>query len=179
MSLEDKLYERVSRALSELKGLRQPIVEDLFERVAYLGPEDFMVKGYKRTRPCAAFNPAAYLDGKRLLIFPRFIFDYYKYVSSVGLAEVDVEKLLSRDLETPIESRIILWPNELWEFLGCEDPRMSKLGSTYYLLYTGKGYYLEDGEYVRRDVLGLALFDTGWRLKGRGYFSSIYSFKVR
>lgn len=171
MALEDRLYEKQAKAFADLRGLRKPEVKDVFERVAYLGPEDFAVKGYKRTRPCVAFNPGAYLEDRDLLVFPRFIFDYYKYVSSVGLARIDIEDLLSGNLETPVRSRIILWPQTIWEFLGCEDPRAFMCNGTYYILYTGKGYYREGREYIRRDVLGLATFDPLWRLKNRGYFS--------
>ena len=106
-----------------------------------------------------------------LLIFPRFIFDYYKYVSSVGMIRVNIEKLLSSDVETPIESKIILWPVNLWEFLGCEDPRAFRAYGSYYMFYTSKGYFLEGREYIRMDVLGLAEYDDKWRLKRRGYFT--------
>ena len=171
MTIEQVLHEKQVKALKELRGMRKPKTRKLFKALAYLGPEDFLVTGYKKSRPFVAFNPAAYLDGDDLLIFPRFIFDYYKYVSSVGMIRVNIEKLLSSDVETPIESKIILWPVNLWEFLGCEDPRAFRAYGSYYMFYTGKGYFLEGREYIRMDVLGLAEYDDKWRLKRRGYFT--------
>jgi len=171
MTVEENLYEKQLKALKELRGMRKPKTRNVFKRLIYLGPEDFVVEGYKKSRPLVAFNPAAYLEGKDLLIFPRFIFDYYKYVSSVGLICLDIEELLGGDVATPIKSRVLLWPVKLWEFLGCEDPRVFRAYGSYYMFYTGKGYFLEGREYIRMDVLGLAEYDDEWRLKRRGYFT--------
>ena len=171
MTIEENLYEKQLKALKDLRGIRKPRTRNVFEKLIYLGPEDFVVVGYKKSRPLVAFNPAAYLEGKELLIFPRFIFDYYKYVSSVGLIRLDIEELLSGDVATPIKSRVLLWPVKLWEFLGCEDPRVFRAYGSYYMFYTGKGYFLEGREYIRMDVLGLAEYDDEWRLKRRGYFT--------
>ena len=165
------LEKKQDEAFSKLRGLRRPKVEEVFRRLLYLGPEDFVVEGYKRSRPAVAFNPGACVRDRELLILPRFIFDYYKYVSSVGLASLKLDEVLEGHVETPVKARIILWPLKLWEFLGCEDPRVFRAGDTYYVLYTGKGYFLEKGGYVRVDVLGLAEYDASWRLKRRGYFT--------
>lgn len=171
MGVEDLLYERQSKALNELRGLRKPVVEDIFKRIAYISPEDIEITGYKRKRPLAVFNPGAILEGRTLTILPRIIFDYYKYVSSIGLVKLDIEELLEGKVETPIKARIITWPQHIWEFLGCEDPRVYKDGDKYYVLYTGKGYLVEDNKYVRKDFLSFAQFDSSWRIIRKGHFS--------
>ncbi len=171
--LEKILGEKQAKAISELRGLRKMEVDEVFERLLYLGPEDFKISNFKKSKPVASFNPGALLEGDRLLLFPRLIFDYYKYVSSVGLAELDMNDVLEGTVETPLGTRIILWPQKLWEFLGSEDPRVFKQGDDVYILYTGKGYYIEGGEYRRRDVLALAKFYASWKLAGKGYFSIV------
>lgn len=171
MRVEELLYKKQRRALNELRGLRKPVVENVFDRIAYFGPEDFKIIGYKRTKPAAIFNPGAILEGKNLTILPRLIFDYYQYVSSIGLVKLDIEEILEKQVRFPIETHIIAWPQQIWEFLGCEDPRVYKDGDSYYVLYTGKGYLIKDKEYVRTDVLGFAQYNSSWKIEKKGYFS--------
>lgn len=169
VNLERELFEKAARAVRELRGLRRPRVEDVFERKCYLVPSLFSVENYPRKRPHAAFNPGALVKGKRLLLFPRLVFDYYKYVSSIGVTELEIDELLEGRVEEPLRTKLVLWPRELWEFLGCEDPRISATGDDVLVLYTGKGYSLE-GELVRRDVLALARVDGSWEAKSKSYF---------
>ena len=145
---------------------------NVFKKRYYIGPENIKITNYLRTRPIAIFNPGAVLNGKKLHIFPRLIFDYYKYTSSIGVFSLDVEELLRGETSKNIETEIILWPQQLWEFLGCEDARVTIHKDSYYLLYTGKGYYYgEKNELLRRDVLGFAELDQNYTPKRKGYFS--------
>ena len=52
------MWERTER------GLREPEVNDVFERVAYLGVGDFYITNYHRRFPIEAFNPGAALVGE-------------------------------------------------------------------------------------------------------------------
>ena len=170
-TIEERLAERARRAIRELRGLRRAEVEEIFERRYCISAEDVLVTNYSRSRPLAMFNPGALKVGKRVLIFPRLIFDYHKYVSSIGVTAVDIESLIDGEIERPLKVRIILWPEELWEFLGCEDPRVSLADDDAYMLYTGKGYYYEDERMARRDVLGFVELSPSWEVKRKGYFS--------
>ena len=172
-TIEDRLWERARLAMKTLRGLRRPKVQDVFTRRYYLSPEDLLVTNYLRSRPLAVFNPGALKRGREILIFPRLIFDYYKYISSVGVAAVDVEKLVDGEVKKPLKVRIVLWPEELWEFLGCEDPRVSLADDGVYMLYTGKGHYYEDERMVRRDVLGLVKLCLSWKVERKGYFTIV------
>ncbi|RLE64162.1 MAG: glycosidase [Thermoprotei archaeon] len=170
--LEEALAYKQKEAFSKLRGLRKPTVKEIFQRLLYLGPEDFKVEFFKKSKPLASFNPAAFLDGDKLLIFPRLIFDYYKYVSSIGLTELGLKEILDGRISRPLKTRIIVWPQKLWEFLGSEDPRIFKQSENlFYILYTGKGYFWKESEYHRRDVLALASLDAEWRLIEKKYFS--------
>lgn len=170
MALEERLKAKAQASLVKLQGARKPETDDLFKRLAYVFPRDLSVSGYPReTR--AAFNPGALLKGRKLLVFPRLVFDYYGYTSSVGLFEVDLEELLSGSLSKPVEARILLWPRELWEFKGCEDARASQLGGRIQLLYTGYGYHQLGEGLELRWVQGFAELDEGLRELRRGFFT--------
>ena len=170
--VEEALWAKAERGLRELRGLRKPEVNDIFDRALYLGPPDFHVVNYHRHTPIAAFNPGAALEGDRLLIFVRLVFEFYGYVSSVGLAEAPLDEVLEGRVEVPLETRIILWPRELWEQLGCEDPRVQKApDGRWLILYCAHGYYRLAGERVRTDALALAELDGSFRVLRRGYFS--------
>lgn len=168
--LEERLKAKALERLGGLRGVRRPATEDVFERLAYVFPRDLSVAGYPR-EPRAAFNPGALVRGGKLLVFPRLVFDYYGYTSSVGLFEVGVEELLSGSLSKPVEARILLWPRELWEFKGCEDARASQLGGRVQLLYTGYGYHRRGEGLELRWVQGFAELDEGLREVRRGFFT--------
>lgn len=172
--IEERLWEKAKRAGKELQGLRQPRVEDIFTKRYYISPEDLLVTNFLRSRPLAAFNPGALERDGKLFIFPRLIFDYYNYVSSVGVATVNIEKVINGEIKKPLKVRIILWPEEIWEFgHGCEDPRFSLFDNTIYMLYTGSKYYQKDDHVVEKSVLGFAELNPAFEIKRRGYFSII------
>jgi len=164
------VYRTVGRALRELRGRRRPATVDVFERLGYLSPGQVSVANYPVKPPAAVFNPGAVLEGRRLVIFPRIIFDYYMYVSSIGMLTIDVEELLSQGPPSRVEARIILWPRERWEFLGCEDARAHRAGGGYILLYTGKGYYRAEPGVRHRDVLAAAFLGEDGSVRRKGFF---------
>ena len=168
LGIERELQRKVNE---HLKGIRKAVVNDIFKDRYYIGPEDLKMTNYVRTRPLAIFNPAAVEKEGRIFIFPRLIFDYYKYTSSVGVFSIDSNNVIAGKIDKPIDTKIILWPQELWEFLGCEDPRACIVNGDLYMLYTGKGYYYDEhGKERRRDVLGFVELDSSFGLKRKGYF---------
>ncbi|RLE93419.1 MAG: glycosidase [Thermoprotei archaeon] len=172
--IEDCLFEKAKKSLSAKRGLRKPETTDLFKRLLYIGPEDVTIVNYRR-KPVSFFNPGAVVVGDKVRVFPRVIFDYYKYVSSIGYFELNIDDLLEGSKPEKIEAKIVLWPKSLWEFLGCEDARASFSEDKYFILYTGKGYYEKAPEVLeRKDFLGFAVFDKQLTLLKRGYFSIIH-----
>ena len=156
--IEEILKDKLGNFLKKNKRLRRERSANIFEKRYVISPEDFVVTNYPR-KPVAVFNPGALLLGKEVYIFPRLIFDYYNYTSSIGFFKISVEELLKESFEKPIEIEIMLWPKEIWEFLGCEDPRVFA-NENIILLYTGKGYI--DHNMVHRDVLAISIFDKKW-----------------
>ncbi len=170
--MEKRLLERARRGMKTLQGVRGPKVEDIFHRCCYIAPSDLVIKDYLRPTPLAAFNPGVFLMDKKLLVFPRLIFDYYTYTSSVGMFELAIDGLLQGQIPKPLQTRILLWPTEPWEFgPGCEDPRVVVWDEDICILYTGAGQR-ETGQGLKiKPVQGMAKFSPSFDLLSRGYFS--------
>ena len=144
---------------------------NLFRRRFYIPPSKIRIKNYIRETPSAVFNPAVFLDEKKVFIFPRLIFDYYKYTSSIGVFKIDLDDLLNGKVDRIFETEILLWPSDITDFLGCEDPRIHLHDDTIYMLYTGKGYELGDTtESKRIDYLYLAKMNRNFEILEKRYF---------
>ncbi len=152
-------------------GLRRNRNKRIFTAVRYISPEDITIENYIRKRPIALFNPGAFENHGKLYIFPRLVFDYYNYTSSIGMFSLDFKELES---VSPMKCDILLWPDHLWEFLGCEDPRIHFSKSKIRILYTGKGYYYDGDTKRRRDVLSLAEMDENFNLIRKTFFKIRY-----
>ncbi len=169
--VEEKLYIKAVEAVKRRRGLRKNRVIDIFERLGYIMPSNLSITNFKPKPPVAVFNPGAVIDGKYLVVFPRIVFDYYQYVSSIGVFKIPVEDVLAGEIPERIETRIVVWPTSLWEFLGCEDARAFKKDDRFLLLYTGKGYYeTASGNLERRDVLAYAELTRNYTLVKKDYF---------
>ncbi len=146
--------------------MRSRTCVDVFEKRDLLTPDRFEIRGYRR-KPVAVFNPGVAVVGDRIHVFPRLVFDYYKYTSAIGHVEMDLEEFLNMDFEK-LQVDIILWPRGKEEFLGCEDPRVYRKGEEFWILYTAKGFSGR-GEGKRMDRLGLAVFDSTFNLVFKEY----------
>lgn len=172
--MEKKLRIKAENTLNERRGLRSSKSEDIFTHRYLIGPDDFYVENYPRRRPLSAFNPGAALKGDKVYVFPRLIFDYYCYTSSIGVVELSVEELLSGKIARPLRTRIILWPQKRWEAIkGCEDPRIFLFGENWLVLYTGVGKFDEDEGEVEKSVLGFAELDSNFSVLRKGFFTVV------
>ena len=134
--LTQELLRRYEEKRGRLSGKREPLVEKTFQRVLIIYPRSLRVINYGREKPLSAFNPGAMLQGRKLYVFPRLVFDYYWYVSSIGVFELDVEDALRGYSPADIPTRIILYPTQKEDLRGCEDPRIQEIDSRLYILYT-------------------------------------------
>jgi len=145
MPLEEESYLAVKalRFSKAMRGLRKPTMVKIFEPVTYIAPTDVAIENYWRT-PIALFNPGAIVENKRMMIFPRTIFDYYWYVSSVGYIDLDIDRILSGSYNKPIRMKIIMYPRYYWELgKGTEDPRVAKCEEKLRILYTAVAFTLK------------------------------------
>jgi predicted GH43/DUF377 family glycosyl hydrolase len=172
LAIEERLRKKAKTALVENRGIRAPKTEDLFRRVCFFGPKDFLIENYPHKEPVAAFNPGATLVGERVFIFPRLIFDYYSYVSSIGVVELAIEELLSGEAKRPLRTQIVLWPQYGWEAVkGCEDPRVLAIENGFLILYTAVGEFSEDSKESHKAVLGFAELGKDFSVRRKGFFS--------
>jgi len=171
LKAEYRLYLKAIDLLKSSRGIRRNRVNDVFTRRLYIVSEqDILVENYLRRRPKMAFNPGALLDGETLSVFPRLIFDYYTYTSSIGVFKLNVEDLINGEVNLPVHARIILWPKMLWEFRGCEDARVFKADNDLIILYTGYGYLSENGRLNTAIVQAYGRFDKYYNCTSRNYF---------
>ena len=155
------------------RGLRSSRVNDLFKRVCWITPERVVMLNYLIRKPVALFNPAAILsrDSKSIYVFPRIIFGYYWYSSSIGVFKLNIEDLLSGEIQKPIGVKLILWPSESWDLGGCEDPRVIEYNSNYLLLYTAiKPSIFKFHIYGGKSLQGIALLDNNFNLIWKNFF---------
>jgi len=165
-----QLALRAERALRRRQGVRKDRIEKLFRRIGYITPDQLQVTNYPR-RPLAAFNPGAALLDDRVLVFPRLVFDYHSYTSSVGMFEVPVEELLEPLTGRKFPTTIVLWPQRGWEVdRGCEDPRVSLKPNGFRILYTGVGRLEDEDRPGSQAVLAFAELDREFRLERKGFF---------
>jgi len=173
-AMEERLRSQAERYVQSLQGLREHKVDDIFTRRYYIAPQDLLITNYPRTLPVAAFNPGALERDGKLLVFPRLVFDYYTYNSCVGVFELDMAEVIQGRIKTPLETRIVLWPEKIWEFgHGCEDPRVIPVNKGTYMLYTGSKHYHLRGQLIRKSVLGFAELDRSLDVQRRGYFTTV------
>ncbi len=77
----------------------------------------------------ATFNPGGVLEGDTFHLFYRAT--DVNGISSIGYAAITREMEVVRRLDSPV-----LTPDQQWEELGCEDPRITRIENTTYMLYT-------------------------------------------
>jgi len=102
--------------------------------IRVLWPEQFVLSNYKR-RPLAAFNPGVASQGDRIFLFPRMVFEYRRYISSIALLVSDLDTLLSKEIP---EGELLITPELEEELLGAEDPRCYIYRDKIWILYSGK-----------------------------------------
>ena len=121
---------------SVLQVRREFKTVDIVKRIKFIYPDNIVIENYPR-KPVAIFNPGVILEGDVLKVYPRIQFDYYNYVSCIGYFELELSELESKGSEKSITCRVVIYPTLREEYLGCEDPRIQKIGNDYMMFYTG------------------------------------------
>ncbi len=177
MSIKENLEKKVWERIKEGNSPRKNRVNNIFDKRFYISPENLHITNYIRKRPVAAFNPGALLLDKELFIFPRLVFDYYTYNSSIGAFSVNIEDVIDGKIPDSIDTEIILWPDKIWEFgHGAEDPRLWKNEDEIYMVYTGSKHYERDGKLIKKSVLALAEVtreNKKFHTEKKGYFKVV------
>jgi len=86
----------------------------------------------------AAFNPSPIThDGTLRLLYRAATHPSYYAGQTVELSTIGIADQTAPD--TFGNHRQLITPTEDWEKYGCEDPRVTKIGDTYYIFYTALG----------------------------------------
>lgn len=102
---------------------------------------------------CPAVGPTGIHFVYRAQSVPRDVHGVNMSRSSIGYA-------FSKDGVHFTKHRQLIRPTETWEQFGCEDPRITRIGDTYYIFYTALGLYPFRAEGIRVAVAITKNFKT-------------------
>ncbi len=131
--------------LEEASSRRVYSVRDIVERRLFIGRDNVRITNHPAKRVSAVFNPSVMVRDDRLIIFARILYGYYMYVSSIARLEIDLEELFSNNLfiDKIIDSQIIIYPDNKYDMVGVEDPRLYVIDDYKLITYCGRStrYY--------------------------------------
>jgi len=96
----------------------------------------------------AAFNGCPIVRGKKIHLLyramsePELLKEPHISTSVIGSA-------VSTDGKSFSERKVLISPNQDFDRYGCEDPRVTKMGSKYYIFYTALGGFPFSGENIK------------------------------
>lgn len=120
--------------------LREPSTTDIARRLGFVKPDHVVVPNAPRESPVAVFNPAMEVSMGRVVVYPRVVTGYYRYVSSIGVFDLELAAVLDgfrlerRSLK--VELKII--PSSWADFWGAEDPRLTRVRGSKVITYAGR-----------------------------------------
>lgn len=150
---------REKESSKKASKIRRNETKDLAERLLFLKAEQLEVLNYP-IKPYKIFNATHVIEGDKLILFVRGIFDYYKYVSSIIKIELDLNDVLSKKtVQRTISGETIIVPDRIEDLWGAEDPRYFSFGDERFLAYTGrtKWYYENNDDPKYRTVTMIAV----------------------
>ncbi len=120
------------------RGLRRPETTDLARRLLAIPAHRVRLTNHPVEKPVAAFNPALLSIGDELVVYPRVVLGYYKYVSSIAELRMSLAEALEGRLREAYEARIVVAPSNQYDLWGAEDPRVTRCRGGYCMVYTGR-----------------------------------------
>ncbi len=116
---------------------REPSTVDLARRLGFIKPDHVVVPEAPREGPVAVFNPAMEVTMGRVVLYPRIVTGYYRYVSAIGRVDFDLASVLDgiRLERRSLRVRLELTPGSWADFWGAEDPRLTRVGGARVLTY--------------------------------------------
>ncbi len=138
-----------SPGFAEARRIRRLETKDIARRVGAISPDRFFINGFPARHSVAVFNPGLLYDGgDEVLLYPRIIIGYYKYVSAIAEVEVPLEDIENGQVNMNVYSgSLVVSPSSRVDFWGAEDPRVYKLRERRLMTYTGRTVnYFEAGD---------------------------------
>ncbi len=149
---------------SEISRRRVFDTRDMVKRVGVISPKKIKLVDYPIETPQAAFNPAVYIFGDYAYIYARIEVGYYTYSSAISLIKIPVNDIVSGKLhDHTFESRLVILPSTRDDIWGAEDPRITEVDGTYYMVYTGRTTSYPDEDALLRYTPIIAVSEDGER----------------
>lgn len=104
--------------------------KNMIQLVRYKGNPIFSPNPDNQWESKAVFNPGAVLKNNKVFLLYRAIGEYDAYISRIGLAISEDGFNFKRVSNEPL-----IKPEEDYDKWACEDPRVTKIGDTYYITY--------------------------------------------
>ncbi len=160
-----------SKALGfdEAPSVRRYETRDIARRLGVVSPDRLFINGFPARNPIALFNPAMLLeredDENTIVLFPRIIVGYYKYVSAIVEARIPLSDILSGSVSINYySSTIVIQPSSRYDLWGAEDPRAYTIAGKRLITYTGRTIsYFEPGGGDRTLPVTAVEAGEGWR----------------
>ena len=144
--LVDQLYSKID-GYDEVEKARIFEIKDIGKRLGVISPERLFINGFPIRNPIAAFNPSIVRVGDDVFLYPRVIVGYYKYVSAIVEARLQLQDILSGQVNLDYySSSLAILPSTIYDLWGAEDPRTYMLDGRITMTYTGRtiSYFAKD-----------------------------------
>ncbi len=152
------------------------------KRLLYIGRDDIRIENHPVERASAVFNPALLITGDSVIVYARIVYGYYMYVSSIARFSVPLNVVLSGRSgyeewmrsghgRRGIEAEITVYPDNKYDMVGTEDPRIYQYNGRIVMTYCGRSIsyynYREGGLQASYPVTAYMIDDEGraWRKK--------------
>ncbi len=157
----------------ELTRIRTASAHDLFQRLGVITPNRIHIKNHPLANPLTAFNAALdHGDGDFLILYPRIVIGYFKYVSAIVEMEIPVEDIYTGSVSiSHYPAELIIHPSTSIDIWGAEDPRVTRINGKRHMVYAGRTInYFESHIRRERTLPVLAVEDGKHRWVKVGYF---------
>ena len=130
--------------IEEINRIRRFETEDIAKRLGYIKASDIKMINYPEN-PIKIFNPSFLVFGNVFRLYPRLVFGYYKYSNAIGRIDLELNDILAGlNAKKKLECELTLYPSNLMDFFGLEDPRAQLVNKTPYIIYTGRTRWFFD-----------------------------------
>ena len=169
MSLEELRYREefpLAEHAVELTRARQCETRDIFHRLGVLTPHRIHLKNHPLANPLTAFNAAMDLDedGDSIVLYPRIVIGYFKYVSAIAEVELPIEDLYTGSVSiSHYPAEIVVYPSTAIDVWGTEDPRVTRIDGVRHMVYVGRTINYFEAHVRRERTLPVLAVEEGRR----------------
>ena len=147
---------------------RGPETVDIARRLGFIKPDHVVVPEAPREGPVAIFNPGMDVELGRVVLYPRVVTGYYRYVSAIGRLELGLADVLEgvRPGRRSLAVSLAVVPGSWADFWGAEDPRVSRTSLGRFMVYAGRTARYFTGEGPRVVPVVAVEGSRGWERVG-------------